>query len=315
LFRNNGDPVSGRQGPIAQCPAAHDPQVMWIQTSAGVATSSAPGYADARGLSSRSLEWPLRLGACLCFVGHGAFGIIGKEAWVRYFAVVGIGSDAAHQLMPFVGTGDILLGALALARPRPALLAYMSLWAVWTALLRPLSGESSWEALERAGNYGVPIALLLLTWPRGWREWTSPAVRRPLDALVVRQLRFSLTLTTALLLVGHGALGVLGKQELVSHYSLVGLPWSGRALSAAIGWTEIGLASALLWHQSVWFCLALFCWKLATESLYLPAGAPVWEVVERGGSYAAPLTLAILLLTVSARTSAPTGPRGERERT
>jgi hypothetical protein len=258
------------------------------------------------------IEWVLRVGAFLCFVGHGAFGIIGKEAWVRYFAVAGIGREGAYALMPLVGAADILLGVLVLVRPRPALLAYMSLWAVWTAALRPLSGEPFWEALERAGNYGVPIALLLLTWPsREWRAWLSPAERRPLDAVLARRLRFTLAVTTALLLIGHGALGVLGKPELVSHYSLLGLPWSGVSLSTAIGWTEIGLAAALLWRQPVWYCLVLFGWKLVTESLFLAAGAPVWEVVERGGSYAAPLALALLLqLAGSSRnpTSAPVLP-------
>jgi hypothetical protein len=38
--------------------------------------------------------------------------------------------------------------------------------------------------------------------------------------------------------------------------------------------------------------LVLACvWKLATESLFIAAGAPVWEFIERGGSYAAPLGL------------------------
>ena len=42
-------------------------------------------------------------------------------------------------------------------------------------------------------------------------------------------------------------------------------------------------------------CLGVCIWKIATETLYLAAGAPLWEVVERGGSYAAPLALALLL--------------------
>src|SRR5476649_173905 len=96
------------------------------------------------------LAWTLRAGAGLCFVGHGAFGVITKEAWVPYFGVVGIGRDSAYQLMPLVGSLDIAVGLAVLIRPRAALLAWMFGWAVWTALLRPLSGESAWEALERA---------------------------------------------------------------------------------------------------------------------------------------------------------------------
>ena len=104
----------------------------------------------------------------MCFVGHGAFGVITKEAWVPYFAVVGIGRDTAFALMPFIGTVDIAMGVLALVRPTPAVFVWMTVWALWTAFLRPLSGEPLWEALERAGNYVVPAMLVLWGgWPRG----------------------------------------------------------------------------------------------------------------------------------------------------
>ena len=38
----------------------------------------------------RRVRWCLRIGAAACFIGHGAFGIITKAAWLPYFAVVGI---------------------------------------------------------------------------------------------------------------------------------------------------------------------------------------------------------------------------------
>lgn len=47
--------------------------------------------------------------------------------------------------------------------------------------------------------------------------------------------------------------------------------------------------------------VAACIWKLATEGLYLVAHAPVWEVVERFGSYTAPVALAILLPRVADR--------------
>ncbi|HEX7879730.1 MAG TPA: hypothetical protein VF720_09990 [Candidatus Eisenbacteria bacterium] len=40
---------------------------------------------------------------------------------------------------------------------------------------------------------------------------------------------------------------------------------------------------------------------MGSESLFLTAGAPVWEFVERGGSYAAPLAL----MWLKARQSLP----------
>ena len=41
--------------------------------------------------------------------------------------------------------------------------------------------------------------------------------------------------------------------------------------------------------------LFVAAWKLATEFLFVTAGAPIWEFVERAGSYAAPIALAVLL--------------------
>src|SRR5215510_12479578 len=105
--------------------------------------------------------WLLRVGAAMCFIGHGAFGFITKAAWLPYFAVVGIPEAWAWKLMPLVGAVDVLAGMAILYRPMRLPLIYMSAWALWTALLRPLAGESVWEAVERAGNYGVPLALLL----------------------------------------------------------------------------------------------------------------------------------------------------------
>src|SRR5438067_2156411 len=64
--------------------------------------------------------------------------------------------------MPLVGTVDIAVGVMTLARPRRLFLLYATLWALWTALLRPLAGQGGWEFVERAGNYGVPLALLSL---------------------------------------------------------------------------------------------------------------------------------------------------------
>lgn len=243
-----------------------------------------------------ALEWTLRVGSFLCFVGHGAFGIITKEAWIPYFAVAGIGRDGAFQLMPVVGAVDILVGTLTLVRPRPVWLVYMVVWALWTAALRPLSGEPFWEALERAGNYGVPFALLLLSQAsRDWRSWLAPAVMRPLTPPLTKQLRVTLAVTTALLLVGHGALAVMQKPQLVSHNALLSLSADPAALTTILGWMEIGFGALILWRQSIGLCLFVLAWKLATESLFVVSGAPFWEFVERGGSYAAPLALALLL--------------------
>jgi hypothetical protein len=120
------------------------------------------------------LHWMLRLACVLEFVGHGAFGILTKAAWVPYFGLVGVPEWIAYRLMPVVGTVDITLGLLVALRPVRAALLYMALWGFWTASLRPLAGEPLWEFLERAPNWAVPLAFLYVRGVgRTWKEWLS----------------------------------------------------------------------------------------------------------------------------------------------
>jgi len=119
----------------------------------------------------------LRAGAALCFIGHGAFGFITKAAWLPYFGVIGVPEPWAWRIMPWIGAVDVLAGMAVLFAPRRLPLLYMVVWGTWTALLRPLAGEPVFEALERAGNFGVPLAFLVLTgWPRprGWHSLVVP---------------------------------------------------------------------------------------------------------------------------------------------
>jgi hypothetical protein len=238
------------------------------------------------------VHWTLRLGAVLCFLGHGAFGLIGKSGWVPYFDVVGIGPATSWRLMPLVGAIDILLASLILLQPRPAFLGYMTIWAVWTALLRPLAREPFWEALERAGNYGVPLALLA-TQSQPIRWLARLGVGR-IDQPKRTRLERILLATVVLLLVGHAGLALTLKAELVRHYALID---AGRATSLcrASGMFELALAILMIVVRRRWVAALIFLWKVATESLFLLAGSPVWEIVERAGSFAAPLALALLL--------------------
>lgn len=236
--------------------------------------------------------WALRLGAAFCFIGHGAFGFITKAAWLPYFAVVGIPESWAWKLMPTVGAIDVMAGMAVLFAPRGLPLVYMAIWAAWTAFLRPLSGESLFEALERAGNYGVPFALLLLTaMPRSIRDLATLLGKPLSDERALDRTRQALKWSTVVLLAGHGALGLSGKTMLIGHYASIGLP---PETATVVGWFEIGLAALVALRPWSSVLLFVFAWKVATELLFLVAGAPVWEFVERAGSYAAPFALSLL---------------------
>jgi hypothetical protein len=247
----------------------------------------------------------LRAGLAGCFIGHGAFGIMTKAAWVPYFAVGGIGEPLAWRLMPWVGTMDVIMGLLTLVWPCRALFIWAALWATWTALLRPLSGEPVWEAIERAGNYGVPFALLAVVGTGGPLFTRLPFRWSQLEPAKRRLLIWILRLTTAALLIGHGGLGLMAhKAGLARHYAALGVSQPA-ALVPAVGAFEFFLAALVLLRPRPGLFIGICVWKIATESLFLVAGAPFWELIERFGSYAAPLALVLLL---APRHPAPTPP-------
>jgi hypothetical protein len=244
----------------------------------------------------RVVHWILRIAACACYVGHGAFGIITKAAWLPYFGFVGIPEAVAWRLMPVVGTFDITMGILTLVRPMPVLLLYMTVWSVWTALLRPFTGEGWWEFLERAGNYGVPLAFLYWSRPGPrFRDWF--AVIRVPTTLPPHPERLAsiLRITTALLLIGHGGFGAfMQKAAWLDYFGAAGVtPQMVQAanLIAALGWFEIALGLLVLALPVPAVLIFAFVWKVGTELLRPLVGEPFWEFVERGGSYAAPLAL------------------------
>ena len=247
-------------------------------------------------VAMRRLRWCLRIGAAGCFIGHGAFGIITKAAWLPYFAVVGIPPDVAYGIMPIVGAVDIMAGISILISPRPVVLLYMAVWALWTSLLRPLSGEPVFETIERAGNYGVPLALLLLLGrPRTLLGWLNPFATdaiRSTPLTVARVLHWS----TGMLLFAHGALAAItGKAIFAKHYAAIGLP---AGIVPIIGSVEMAVAILVMLQPSIGLLVGIAIWKMASEALYPIAGAPVWEFVERAGSYAAPLGLALMWNTI-----------------
>ena len=114
------------------------------------------------------LSWIARLATAAALIGHGGYGaVMGKEAWLGYFAVLGLdpATATAASLIAHVGWFEIVLGLWVLVWPVRALLLGVLLWKVFTEFLRPLAGEPIWEFIERGANMVAPLALLYL---RGW---------------------------------------------------------------------------------------------------------------------------------------------------
>jgi hypothetical protein len=239
-----------------------------------------------------------RLAVAAEFIGHGAFGIRTKAAWLPYFAVAGVAEAWAWTLMPVIGAIDIALGVLTLLRPMRAVLLYMAFWGFLTACLRPLAGEGIWECLERAGNFGVPGAFLVLAgWGRSRTDWFSHLETPTITPARATTLVWLLRLTTGLLLIGHGGIGAVMAKDWSPYFAVLGIGTAtveARALIPLVGWFEMVLGLLVIARPSAALLVFVCIWKVGTEWLRPMAGEPLWEFIERGSSYAAPLALLVL---------------------
>ena len=228
----------------------------------------------------------------MCLIGHGVFGIITKVVWCNYFGVVGIEQQTAYQLMPIVGTVDIIMGLTMLVYPIRAIALWLVFWGLLTASMRPLSGEPFAELLERVGNFGAPLALMILC-PneKGLKSWFKKLEAPTGLSISLRtwsNLVLCLRTTALLLLAGHGWLNLMEKKGLLAQYQSLGFQ-DLQAVAHVCGLVEIigALWIAVRPQRSV--VLFFLIWKMATELFY-----PHWEIfewVERGGSYGVLLAL------------------------
>lgn len=200
----------------------------------------------------------------------------------------------AYKLMPVVGAVDILLGIILLFYPLRFSAAWLIFWGLFTASLRPLSGEPFAEFLERAGNFGAPIILLLLTTSSiksgAWFERLRPV--KKLETENIDRVQQCLQLFGFLLLLGHGWLNLMGKQGLLNQYGAVGFD-DPVYVAQIVGIAECLGAVLILVRPTSSVIFVLIIWKMASETLY-----PTYELlewIERGGSYAVLLGLWVII--------------------
>jgi hypothetical protein len=239
----------------------------------------------------QKIYYTLRLATAMCFIGHGAFGIVTKPIWCNYFAVFGIGHDTAYRLMPLLGSVDIGMGILMLVYPIRLVPVWLVIWGTITALLRPLSGEPLAEYIERAGNFGAPLMLLILSGGIGknFSNLFSPLQANiDLDNKTFGRVLTGLKITAFLLLAGHGWLNIIEKKGLLSQYTALGFSNAGKT-AVTVGICEIVAAFLLLIRPYRPLVLAFLIWKITSEFFY--PHYEIFEWIERGGSYGVLLAL------------------------
>jgi hypothetical protein len=240
---------------------------------------------------TQKIHYSLRIASAMCFIGHGAFGMITKPIWCNYFALFGIGKSTAYQLMPVLGSVDILLGIILLIKPVRAIAAWLVFWGIMTALCRPLSGEPFAEFIERAGNFGAPLCLLLLAGEVKFSfRWLFSSINpnEPVTEKSLMRVKRALRVIVFLLMAGHGWLNLIQKPGLISQYSALGFS-NPVNIALLAGIFEIMAAIAVLLRPARPLIFLFLIWKMSSELFY--PHFEILEWVERGGSYGTLLAL------------------------
>ena len=287
-----------------------------------------PHSGDRKTLQTQ-LHWTLRVTVALCFIGHGTWGLITKSGWLPFFASQGIEPELAWTLQPLIGAFDIIMALLLLRKSNRAILIWMFLWALWTAMLRPLAGNldkpvevtegqwvveireearpdktQTWEFWERAGNWGPPFMLLIMggAFALSRKDLLGGYEEPEITDSTIDTIFFLCKLCLALLLIGHAGFGfAVQKQMLIDHWQSIGVKADATFISQ-IGYAELGLGILIFLAPVRPLVFLALGWKLFTEFLYVPADTVtgmgivnIFEWIERWGDYGIPLVMLYIL--------------------
>ncbi len=106
--------------------------------------------------------WVLRIGIAGTFAGHGTYALFQRADWSLFITYFGFSYTMAMNLMVIVGCIDFLVALFVLFKPVNIVLYWAVFWTFSVALIRPLTGQSGLEFLERFAFIAAPLALLFL---------------------------------------------------------------------------------------------------------------------------------------------------------
>ncbi len=126
-------------------------------------------------MNQKTIEWVLRIAVAGEFIGHGLLAIGGKKDWIGWISqMINVSNPTATFLLLLIGVSDLIVALIVLVRPIRLVILWTVFWSFWTALVRPLVGVGWLDFVERSANWGAPLALLLLIgWPKNFREWVK----------------------------------------------------------------------------------------------------------------------------------------------
>ena len=105
----------------------------------------------------------MRVGVAGEFAGHGLLAVGGKKDWLGWISqIVNVGDHTAKTILLLVGLLDVAVAVTVLIKPLKPVLLWAAFWGFWTALVRPLVGQSILDFIERFANWTAPLALFFL---------------------------------------------------------------------------------------------------------------------------------------------------------
>jgi hypothetical protein len=220
------------------------------------------------------------------------------------------------------------MAVILLKKPNRTILIWMFLWALWTAILRPLAGNlekvqidgewvvqlatdsmrvakmQTWEFWERAGNWGPPFILLVMggTFAITRKDLITPYEEPEIKDSTINTVFFLSKTCLALLLIGHAGFGfAVEKKMLIDHWQSIGVNADIEFITK-VGYAEFLLGVLIFINPIRPFIFLALGWKLFTEFLYVPADTVagmgiinIFEWIERWGDYGLPLAMLYIL--------------------
>jgi hypothetical protein len=115
-----------------------------------------------------------RIGVFGTFLGHGIVAFNINPKWIPLITCFGFTEMQAVKLMPFIGLLDIIVAICILIFPIRIIVLWAIIWAFFTALSRPISGQEFVEFIERSANWCLPLVLLIILGiPKTAKNWLT----------------------------------------------------------------------------------------------------------------------------------------------
>lgn len=107
-------------------------------------------------------ELILRIGAGICFIGHGSLALMASPKFIGLLASFGIEGDLAVNSLLGIGILDVLVGLAILFKPNVYVLGWATLWTTMTIIAWGIHGDGIMDLFRRVPYVALPAGVLMI---------------------------------------------------------------------------------------------------------------------------------------------------------